>query len=79
MAKRCRQLSIILLVAVWFIIAEGGFGQLVHAELLQEQSEENDYAEDIDEALSVVLIYLIWSSLYLSNLSKTHIGFGELC
>ena len=41
MAKRCRQLSIILLVAVWFIIAEGGFCQLVHAELLQEQSEEN--------------------------------------
>ena len=52
MAKRCRQLCIILLVAVWFIIAEGGFCQLVHAELLQEQSEENDYAEDMDEALS---------------------------
>ena len=52
MAKRCRQLSIILLVAVWFIIAEGGFCQLVHAELLQEQSEENDYAKDMDEALS---------------------------
>ena len=52
MAKRCRQLCIVLFVTLWFIIAEGGFCQLVNAELLQEQSEENDYAEDMDEALS---------------------------
>ena len=77
MAKRCRQLSIILLVAVWFIIAEGGFCQLVHAELLQEQSEENDYAEDMDEALSELDLSDL-EQFVSDNLSKTHIGFGEL-
>ena len=77
MAKRCRQLSIILLVAVWFIIAEGGFCQLVNAELLQEQSEENDYAEDMDEALSELELSDL-EQFVSDNLSKTHIGFGEL-
>ena len=48
MAKRCRQLCIVLFVTVWFIIAEGSFCKLVHAELLQEKSEESDFAEDID-------------------------------
>ena len=52
MAKRCRQLCIVLFVTVWFIIAEGSFCKLVHAELLQEKSEESDFAEDMDEALS---------------------------
>ena len=52
MAKRCRQLCIVLFVTLWFIIAEGSFCKLVHAELLQEKSEESDIAEDMDEAIS---------------------------
>ena len=52
MAKKCRQLCSVLFVTLWFIIAEGGFCKLVHAELLQEKSEESDFAEDMDEALS---------------------------
>ena len=52
MAKKCRQLCIVLFVTVWFIIAEGSFCKLVHAELLQEKSEESDFAKDMDEALS---------------------------
>ena len=50
MAKRCRQLCIVLFVILWFIIAEGSFCKLVHAELLQEKSEESDFAEEIGRA-----------------------------
>ena len=58
-------------MAVWFIIAEGGFCQLVNAELLQEQSEENDYAEDMDEALSELELSDL-EQFVSDNLSKTH-------
>ena len=46
----------------------------MHAELLQEQSEENDYAEDIDEALSELDLSDL-EQFVSDNLSKTHIGF----
>ena len=77
MAKRCRQLCIVLFVTVWFIIAEGSFCKLVHAELLQEKSEESDFAEDMDEALSELDLSDL-EQFVSDNLSKTHIGFGEL-
>ena len=38
MAKRCRQLCIVLFVTLWFIIEEGSFCILVLAELLLEKS-----------------------------------------
>ena len=50
---------------------------LVHAELLQEQSEESDFAEDMDEALSELDLSDL-EQFVSDNLSKTHIGFGEL-
>lgn len=77
MAKRCRQLCIVLFVTFWFIIAEGSFCKLVHAELLQEKSEESDFAEDMDEALSELDLSDL-EQFVSDNLSKTHIGFGEL-
>ena len=77
MAKRCRQLCIVLFVILWFIIAEGSFCKLVHAELLQEKSEESDFAEDMDEALSELDLSDL-EQFVSDNLSKTHIGFGEL-
>ena len=77
MAKRCRQLCIVLFVTLWFIIAEGSFCKLVHAELLQEKSEESDFAEDMDEALSELDLSDL-EQFVSDNLSKTHIGFGEL-
>ena len=77
MAKRCRQLCIVLFVTLWFIIAEGSFCKLVHAELLQEKSEESDFAEDMDEALSELDLSDL-EQFVSDNLSKTHIGFGEI-
>ena len=77
MEKRCRQLCIVLFVTLWFIIAEGSFCKLVHAELLQEKSEESDFAEDMDEALSELDLSDL-EQFVSDNLSKTHIGFGEL-
>ena len=77
MAKRCRQLCIVLFVTLWFIIAEGSFCKLVHAELLQEKSEESDFAEDMDEALSELDLSDL-EQFVSDNLSKTHDRFGEL-
>ena len=74
MAKRCRQLCIVFFVTLWFIIAEGSFCKLVHAELLQEKSEESDFAEDMDEALSELDLSDL-EQFVSDNLSKTHIGF----
>ena len=50
---------------------------MVHAELLQEKSEESDFAEDMDEALSELDLSDL-EQFVSDNLSKTHIGFGEL-
>lgn len=63
MAKRCRQLCIVLFVTVWFIIAEGKFLQVGACRVYCRRNQKKaDFAEDMDEALTE-LDLSVWSSL----------------